>query len=85
MRLLQILFAKCMPSSSIFGNLHYASVSPEDKRYEKLLGKMFLWKAGRQQFRVQYKKLNQVIKILINMLKNISPREIIAKKCFLRI
>lgn len=74
-----------MPSLSIFGNLHYVSVSPENKRFEKLLEKMFLWKAGRQQFRMQYKKLNQVIKILINILKNISSQEIIAKKCFLRV
>lgn len=34
---------------------------------------------------MQYKKWNQVIKILINILKNISSQEIITKKCFLRI
>lgn len=44
MRLLQIPLGKCMSSSSIFGDLHYVNVSAENKRSEKLLEKMFLWK-----------------------------------------
>lgn len=46
----------------------------ENKRSEKLLS-----------LGCNIKKLNQVTKILINILKHISSQEIVTKKCFLRI